>query len=324
MALRARKPTGEVAFPMVLIEGTEKAGKSYAAFSLSASDKVGRTFVFDWGEGSADEYAALGRYEVVDHNGTHSDFIAQLRLATQEPDDGRPNVVVIDSVSVYWDALKDWTTTRARRSKTNQRILAQDPDAEINVPSNYWNDANDRWGAMIHLLRTWPGIALLIARGKDVSKMKDGAPVAGQTEWKVEAQKALPSVVTAIVRVEAPKRTRLMGARSVTVEVPEGGLLLPEDAPLEHAIFDVLGAGQSFAVSPAVVPQFGRTVAVAKRDLLSIMADRGIPEGEGTEAARKVWAEGPCASAGKDDEVSDMDWAELEAAAFAVAPGEES
>lgn len=308
MPLRTRPPTGEVAWPIVLVEGGEKVGKTYAAFALSASERVDRTFVFDWGEGSADEYAALGRYEVVDHDGTHTDFAQQLRAATEEPSDGRPNVIVIDSVSVYWDALKDWTTTRARGSQKNRALLAKDPDAEINVPSNYWNDANDRWGTMVHLLRRWPGIALLIARGKEVSKMKDGAPVAGQTEWKVEAQKALPNVVTAIVRVDGPKRTRLMGIRSLHTEIPQGGLVLPEQAPIEHAVFDILGAGSTFAVSPAVEPRFGRTVAGAKNDLVALC-------GGDKARAQAVWDAGPCAGAPKDAEVSDMDWAELEAAA---------
>lgn len=313
MGLQTRTPTGRVAYPMLLVEGPEKAGKSYAAFSLAASKKVGRTFVFDWGEGSADEYATLGPYEIVDHDGTHADFIAQLRLATQEPSEDGPNVIVIDSVSVYWDALKDWTTHRARRSKANRKLLAEDPDAEINVPSNYWNDANDRWGQMIHLLRTWPGVAVLIARGKEVSKMANGAPVAGQTEWKVEAQKALPNVATAIVRVDAPRRARLVGARSVHVEVTGRGIDLPAENPLEHAIFDVLGAGAGFGVSPAVEPSMGgRTVANAKNELVALLA----PLGDDARAtAARLWAEGPCPDAAKDSDVSDMDWAELEAAA---------
>src|SRR5690606_13461595 len=80
MTLRTRKPTGQVAYPTIVIEGAEKVGKTYAALALSSSEKVGRTFVFDMGEGSADEYAALGPYEVVDHEGTFTDLLAQIKL----------------------------------------------------------------------------------------------------------------------------------------------------------------------------------------------------------------------------------------------------
>lgn len=315
--LATRKPTGQVAYPMILVEGAEKVGKSYESFRFSASEQVGRTFVFDWGEGSADEYAPLGPYEIVDHDGTHTDFISKLRLATQEPSEpGRPNVIVIDSVSVYWDALKDWTTNRARRSKANRRLLVHDPDAEINVPSNYWNDANDRWGAMVHLLRTWPGISILIARAKEVSKMKDGAPVAGQTEWKVEAQKALPNVATAIVRIDSPKHARLIGARSVHVEIPAGGIDLPAERPIEHAVFSVLHVGSTdFAVSPAVTPQFGRTVLDAKRELVELLHAQGLDGDAATARAAELWEAGPCAGSAKNAEVSDADWSELEASA---------
>lgn len=59
MTLKTRKPTGAVPWPLVLLEGEEKAGKSWALAELSASDKVGDTYWFDLGEGAADEYGAI-------------------------------------------------------------------------------------------------------------------------------------------------------------------------------------------------------------------------------------------------------------------------
>jgi len=66
MALKTRKPTGLSAWPMILVDGIPKAGKSCMSYELSASDKVGRTFVFAIGERSVDEYQSLGPYEIVD------------------------------------------------------------------------------------------------------------------------------------------------------------------------------------------------------------------------------------------------------------------
>jgi hypothetical protein len=316
VTLRTRPPTGEVAWPIVLVEGAEKVGKTYETAALTADKRIGRAFWFDLGEGSADEYGPIGNYEVVEHDGTFTDFITSLRLACAEPRiDDKPNVVAIDSGTVLWEALKDWAGMRARRSKKNRQILADDPDAEINVSSTYWNDANDRWGQMIHILRRFDGIAVIICRGKEVSKMgRDGNPVAGETEYRIEAQKALPNNVTAIVRVEAVKRLRLTGARSIHVEVPRQGIALPEDAPLAHLVFGILGAGSAFGSSPAIDPQFGRTARDAKSELVDLLKSTGLNDDEAKSRAGDVWRAGPRPDATGGDEISDMDWAELEAA----------
>jgi hypothetical protein len=81
--LKTRKPTGEVAYPLVLVEGVEKTGKTVTSLSLSKSDKIGRSFVFELGELRADEYAAIGDFEIVEHNGTFSGFFEQLKAATE-------------------------------------------------------------------------------------------------------------------------------------------------------------------------------------------------------------------------------------------------
>lgn len=316
-ALRARKPTGNVAWPLVLVEGPEKSGKSYVSFSLSASEKVGRTFVFDFGEGAADEYAALGRYEVVDHDGTYTDFIGQLAAAMAEPSDpDRPNVIVIDSGTILWELLKNWASARARRSKTNKALLAQDPDAEINVSSTYWNDANDRWGRMVHMFRTWNGIGVIICRAKEVSKMgRDGNPVAGQTEYRVEGQKMLPYNVSAQIRCHGPRRASLVAVRSLAVEVPPAGMDLPEQAPLERVVFDILGAGAPFGLSSAVEGQIGRPVAAAKNELVDVFVRAGFDPENARTLASEAWLASACCDLTASDDVSDAQWAELMAAA---------
>lgn len=311
-ALRTRKPTGQVAYPLILVEGEEKAGKSFAAYSLSASPKVGRTFVFDLGEGTADEYADLGPYEVVEHNGTFSDLLDQLRAACAEPMvDGRPNVVILDDATALWELIKDWTGERARRSKKGQETLRRDPDAEVDVPMNLWNDAKDRWYAVLNLLRAWPGIAVLIARGKEVAKVVDGKPVVGQTDYSVQTEKSTAFACSAWVRMTRPHTATLVAARSLRLDVPAKGIRLPDTNPLEHLVFDVLGAG-GFAESTRVVPTVGIDRATAKTRLLAVLRD-GLDDDQAKATAARLWVE-----AGDPSEVTEEQWAALDAAAQAA------
>lgn len=310
--LRTRPPTGQVAYPLILVEGEEKAGKSVAAYRLSASERVGRTFVFDLGEGTADEYAELGPYEVVEHNGTYADLVEQIRAACAEPSDpDRPNVIVLDDGTALWDLLKDWASIRARSSRANRKKLAEDPDAEVDVSMAHWNDAKDRWNRVLNLLRAWPGIAVVIARGKEVSKVAGGAPVAGETEWSIAAEKNLAFAVSAWVRMTRPHTATLVGVRSLHVDVPRNGLRLPEENPLENLIFDVLGAGGDFGTSSRVVPSVGIDRGTAKTHLLELVKELGVRGEDAKNVAREVWpSEDPA-------EITSAQWETIEKAARA-------
>src|SRR6478752_6922103 len=134
MTLKTRPPTGAVPWPLLLVEGGEKAGKSWAAAVLSSSDKVGRTLWLDWAEGAADEYGAIpgARFEVIDHDGTWLDIIGQVRaardVAQKAVDDGeKPVCLVIDSMTAEWDDLKEWVDQKARRREKNRKLLERDP-----------------------------------------------------------------------------------------------------------------------------------------------------------------------------------------------------
>lgn len=261
-AIKSRKPTGEVPYPLVLLEGPEKAGKSLIPVVLSRSTRVGMTYWFDLGEGAADEYGALpaSKYEVIEHDGSYRDILDQLTAVWNEAkrahDAGEPPVVVVvDSMSALWTMLVNWTNDRARRSNVGKRKLAEDPDAEIDPTSNLWNDANKRHKRVMDLLMTFPGIAIVTARGKEVAVIgPNGSPIQGRTEWKVEGQKFLAYDVSAWVRLSRDPRTaELVGARSLRVSVPKGGSLsmpmtkIPAGSEewdvcdLERFVFDILG-----------------------------------------------------------------------------------
>ncbi len=240
--LRTRKPTGRAPWPLVLLEGEEKAGKTYAALALSASERVGPTYAFDLGEGSLDEYAALGPFEIVDHDGSYRDFLGQLEAVLALPvDPAKPTVVVIDSMTALWGALVDEATDSARRSSAGRKMLERDPDAEVPVTMDKWNVAKRKWRRVMDQLMAYSGIVVVTARGKEVAVVEGGKPKNGQTEWKVEAEKSLAFDASCWVRLTRPRRAALIGARSLTLVIPEGRELPLPGFSLDKLIFEQLG-----------------------------------------------------------------------------------
>ncbi len=292
--LRTRPPTGRIAFPLVLVEGQPKTGKTYCALDLAASEKVGRVFLFDMGEGTGDEYANLGEYEIVEHNGTWTDFYAQVVAATSEPSEPeKPNVVIIDSVSQVWILLSQWAEMRARNSRSNRQKLASDPDADVDVGMSYWNDAKDRWRSLMNRLVLFPGIAVVTARGSEVAKVVNGQPVAGQTEYSVQGEKTLTFDATAWVRMTAGHRATLIAARSLFVDVPAKGVDLGTGrGVLDRLVFDVLRGGGEFQVPARVTPQVGVSAALAKTRLMEAVQQHANPDDDQAkvrERAAELW-----------------------------------
>lgn len=248
--IKSRKPTGAVPWPLILVEGGEKSGKSWAAAEFTADPRIGQAYWIDLNEGAADEYGAIpgANYEVIEHDGTWRDIIGQVEAVRDEAqranDAGEPPVVlVIDSMTAEWDMLKDWATARALASKYAERILKRDPNAEIKPDNRLWNDANQRHATLMRMLMTFPGIVVMTARGKEVAKMgDDGKPVAGDKEYRVEGQKNLAFDASAWVRLSRTAPPTIIGARSVTAGIQPG---VDEAKPAKHftiawLVFDVL------------------------------------------------------------------------------------
>ena len=288
--LKTRKPTGRPAWPLVLLEGEEKAGKTYAALSLSADARVGRTFVIDAGEGSADGYATLGEFEIVEHDHTFNSIAAQLAAVRSVPcDPDRPNVLVIDTVSYLWQLLVDQAGQRARASKAGQRRLAADPDAEIPISMNLWADAKRRWRSMLDPLMTYPGIVVLIARGRPVAEVDPNGAPTGAMGWKVEAEKNLAYDATVWVRMTRPRTAQLLGARSLTLTVPEHRPLPLADFTLAGLLFDQLGLDPAQTAVRDYEPLAADAVAAndAKRQLIDHLTGHGCADPVAT--ARACW-----------------------------------
>lgn len=251
--LRTRKPTGKPSWPLVLVEGPEKSGKSWMAAEFTASDRIGQAYWLDWNEGAADEYAAIpgADYEVIEHGGTYNDIVGQVdavyNVAEEAAENGEaPVLLVIDSMTAEWDALKAWANWKARQSRSARKILAENPGAEIKIPMNVWNDANDRHTMLMRKLMRFPGIVVITARGKEVAAMDDnGRPVEGVKDYKVEGHKNLAFDASAWVRLGRESAPTVVGARSVHAGIRPGidKARVDPGLTLEKLVFDVLLKG---------------------------------------------------------------------------------
>ncbi len=251
-AIPTRKATGRPSWPLIVLEGPEKTGKTWAAAELTATGRFSHTYWIDWGEGSADEYAAIpgADYEIVMHDGTfdtvHARVEAIHEFAKQQNAAGeRPVLLVIDSMTAEWETLKQEADRQARRSKAAQRKLENDPDAEISIPMNLWNDASDRHYRFMRLLQTFAGVVVMIARGKEVAALDDNGRPTGERTYKVEGHKNLAYDASCWIRLSRDQHPMVVGARSVNYGI-RPGVDKPRSMPnfgLGHVAFEVLLGG---------------------------------------------------------------------------------
>lgn len=285
--LRARKPSTDVALPLVLLEGPEKSGKTLAPVVLSRSDRFGVTYWLDLGEATADEYASLpgADYLVLEHDGTFRDILEQVTAVWQEADRARaagepPVILVIDSISALWTMLVNWTNERARRSAAGQKLLAADPDADVDAWPSLWDDANTRHARIVDLLKSFPGLAIVTARAST-------NPETGI--YRVESQKHLTYNVDAWVRLQRdPRGGFLVGARTLRLDVEDAG---PVPMPTTRVgSWDVVDL-ETFLLDPAWI---GATVG-ATRDVVKLHGDErsrleaAVNAATTVEALEAVW-----------------------------------
>lgn len=242
MALKTRKPTGQVSWPFLLLAGAEKSGKSYAAAAFSASDLIGRTFWIEVGESDADMYGSLpgARYEIVEHDGTMASILQAVRDASAEPTRaGKPNCIVVDSITNVWDMLiGEQEAVTIRRGKTSMTI-------------DQWNTAKRQWRKLVTALNSHPGPVLVTARLEQVTVMANGRPTTDKT-WKVRAEKSLPFEVTGTVEMRAPGETYLTGLRSLKVKAAQGQHLPIQGFTVDGLMRDLGVDGGGRRLTPAV------------------------------------------------------------------------
>ncbi|MFF0742125.1 hypothetical protein ACFYVL_17180 [Streptomyces sp. NPDC004111] len=288
--LRTRQPSGVVPWPKILLEGEEKAGKSFTAAEFTGSEHTGQAYWLELGEDTADEYAAVpgADYLLIVHNGTYRDILGQVEAVHAEAKRaaaaGEPPVVlVIDSVSLLWRMLVNWTNGRARRSNSGQAKLNRDPDAEIKPSMNLWNDAVERWNRVMYLVRTMPGVVVMLARGKEISAVDgNGDPIPNTKDWRVEGQKSLAFDATAWVRLRRDKDPQIIAARSLKFRVPrEGKPMTVPDLTVERLVFGLMGCASH--VAPHATPELTGDLAEAWLPQVEESAKAGL------DGLKKLW-----------------------------------
>ncbi|MEU9699566.1 hypothetical protein [Streptomyces sp. NPDC047981] len=227
---RSRRPTGMPNPPLVLLTGLEKTGKSFEAARGTGSDLVGRSFWIEIGgtEGTADYYGRVpgAEYEIVEHDGSYQDILDAIRWVNHQPrTDGKPNLLVIDTMTALWDMLSDevarYARNRAIRKAERNRSRIPTLDDPVVIDSDLWNRAKDRWGEVLWQIRRHQGPCLLLARTEIVTAFENDKPTRNTTR-KIKAERNLPAAVDAIVDLHAIGDAWLTGVRSLHMDIRPG------------------------------------------------------------------------------------------------------
>lgn len=217
---------GAVANPIVLLEGDEGSGKTTQLVLLSRSKSVGSVYALELGEGGRlREYGGTlpgCSVRVLTHDGSYTQILERVVAVKQEAARAKaagekPVVLGIDSFTFFWSGLSEWTNKRARESRSGQRKLAEDANAEIDPGRHLWNDANSRYNRVFNQLATFPGIVVVTCRGSWVSQTEKatGQPYKdGRQEYSVQCQKGLPYAAGVWVRMTREADPQIIACKS--------------------------------------------------------------------------------------------------------------
>ncbi|PZE23887.1 hypothetical protein [Curtobacterium sp. MCBD17_028] len=211
MALQTRKPTGLPSWPIGLLAGKEKTGKSWACAQASASRLVARTLWIGIGENDPDEYGVVpgADFEIVLHDGSYRGILGAVRDAVAEPRGDRPNLIVVDSGTRLWNLITDNAQVAANRRAKGRKNANND----YTISMDLWNVAAQQWKDVMDVLRSHDGPVLVTARLDEVAVMDGGQPTTERT-WKVQGHKSLPFDVDWVVEMRERGKYLLTGVRS--------------------------------------------------------------------------------------------------------------
>lgn len=227
MTIQTRKPTGVPSWPILLLAGREKAGKTWAAIAASASPLIGRTLYVGIGEDDPDEYGILPGvdFDIVIHDGTYPGILEAIRAAVNEPASEQPTLIVVDSMTRLWNLIGDNMQAIANTRAKGRR----NPNGDYTISADLWNVAAGQWQDVMDALRLHHGPVILTARLDSVAVMENGQPTP-QKEWKIQGHKSLPFDATAVVEMRERGKFLLTGVKSVRHQL---------DKPRELAAFTV-------------------------------------------------------------------------------------
>lgn len=269
--LPTRKASGRPPWPIVLLAGRQKTGKTTQAADATNSPLVGRGIWLSAGEDDPEEYSPENGYpnlDIVRHDGTYRDLLEKLAIAVEQPMvDGKPNVIILDSGSRLWALLSDMAQEEANRRWARRRNNQgkELPADGVSIGVDLWNLATSRWTNVLDLLRKHQGPSIVTARMENVSVMKNGEPT-GEKQDKVVGQKNLAFDVGAVVELHTVHEAYLTGVRSLRMRrKPDETSRFPDFA------VDKLWRAMGLADTPA-----GERVHVSLNAAASVDADEAV------------------------------------------------
>jgi hypothetical protein len=223
VTLTTRKPTGKPPWPILLLAGREKAGKTWAALTASASPLVGRTLYVGIGEDDPDEYSLIpgADFDIVVHDGTYPGILEAIRAAVAEPPAARstangvlPTLIVVDSMTRLWNLISDNMQEVANKRAKGRR----NANGDYTISADLWNVAASQWQDIMDALRLHQGPVIATARLDSVAVMENGQPTP-QKEWKVQAHKSLVFDASAIVEMRERGQFLITGVKSARIKL---------------------------------------------------------------------------------------------------------
>lgn len=244
--MKTRKPTGLAPWPIVLIAGAEKAGKSWSAAEATGHPMIRDAYWIGIGEDDPDEYANVpgADFNIVEHDGSFRQIRDAILEVSQIPQDpANPDLLIVDSMGRLWALLSDMAQAEAnqRAREKAAKYNRQPPAEEVPISMDLWNRAKGRWGEVLDLLRSFQGPVILTARLSSVTVMDEkGQPTKEKTD-KIEAEKNLPYDVAAVVKMPERGVAFLSGVRSAVLQLEKPTRL--NDFTVAN-LWDAMGVGK--------------------------------------------------------------------------------
>jgi hypothetical protein len=222
MTVNSRKPTGLPSWPIVVLGGREKAGKTWSALSASTSDLIDHTYYVGIGEDDPDEYSLIPGvdFDIVLHDGTYRGILAAIDSVAAEKG-GKPHLLVVDSMTKLWDLIVDNAQAIANKRAKGNRTASGD----YAISPDLWNVAANQWRDVMDAIRRHRGPAILTARLDEVMVMENGQPTKDK-KWKVQAHKSLVFDAGVVVEMHERGHALITGTKSVRMSMDK-----PTEAP---------------------------------------------------------------------------------------------
>lgn len=224
--LQTRKPNGRIGWPLVVVAGAEKTGKSHMCAEFANSDLIGRLIWIPIGESDVDSFGQIADFDIEDEqDGTYRGLLNTVRKAVAEPraDPNKPNAIVLDSGTILWELLQDEADLIARSRAAEKAAKYNRPgpsaDDDVVIGHSLWNRAKDRWRLVINTLRRHDGPVIICCRLDEVTEFDaQGNPTRNRT-WKVKSERSLPYDATVVLQLRSYRRPTLTAVRSLVMQL---------------------------------------------------------------------------------------------------------